>query len=107
MDDHKTENTKSGRKTILWNNSHIKLNNKIVFYKHWFDRGNKYIEQLYDNRTKDFYTFDNFKLIYNIPATHFLVYPSFIKSIPISMKHRCVLGNEIDDSNITDSSQKK
>ena len=107
MDDHKTENTNSGRKTILWNNSHIKLNNKIVFYKHWFDRGNKYIEQLYDNRTKDFYTFDTFKLIYNIPVTHFLVHPSFIKSIPISMKHRCVLGNAIDDSNITDSSQNK
>jgi len=50
---NKLENTDSGRKTIVWNNSHIKLNNKVFFYKHWFDRGIKYIEQLYDDRTND------------------------------------------------------
>ena len=55
----KLENTNSGRKTIVWNNSHITLNNKVVFYKHWLDRGIKYIEQLYDDRTNDVYTFDN------------------------------------------------
>ena len=96
LDDH----TNSGRKTIVWNNSHIKLNNKVVFYKHWVDRGIKYIEQLYDDRTNDFYTLDNFQFIYNITATYFIVYSSFVKSIPISITNRCVLDNAINDSNV-------
>jgi len=73
----KLKNTNSRRKTIVWNNSYIRLNNTVVFY-----------------------TFDNFQIIYSIPATEFLVCSSFMKSIPISIKNRFVLDNAIKDSNI-------
>ena len=73
----KLENTNSRRKTIVWNNSYIRLNNTVVFY-----------------------TFDNFQIIYCIPATECLVYSCFIKSIPISIENRCVLDNAINDNTI-------
>ena len=51
---------------ILWNNKDKTSNNKNFFYKHWFAQNIKYVDQLYDYRIKDFYSFDNICYIYGI-----------------------------------------
>ena len=73
-------------KTILWNNKDITSNNKTFFYKHWFEKNIKYVDQLYDYRIKDFYSFENICYIYGIPSGNFLMYYTLIKSIPIHIK---------------------
>ncbi|KAH3836124.1 hypothetical protein DPMN_109494, partial [Dreissena polymorpha] len=73
-------------KTILWNNKDITSNNKTFFYKDWFERSIKYVDQLYDYRIKDFYSFDDICYIYEIPSNNFLKYFTLIKSIPIHIK---------------------
>ena len=78
--------TQTSSKTILWNNKDITSNNKTFFYKDWFERSIKYVDQLYDYRIKDFYSFDNICYIYGIPSNNFLKYYTLIKSIPIHIK---------------------
>ena len=78
--------TKINSKTIIWNNKDITTNNKTFFYKHWFERNIKYVDQLYDYRINDFYSFENICYIYGIPTSNFLMYYTLIKSIPIHIK---------------------
>ncbi len=78
--------TQTNSKTILWNNKDITSNNKTFFYKHWFGQNIKYVDQLYDYRIKDFYSFDNICYLYGIPSSNFLMYYTLIKSIPIHIK---------------------
>ncbi|KAH3798106.1 hypothetical protein DPMN_151696 [Dreissena polymorpha] len=78
--------TKTSSKTILWNNKDITSNNKTFFYKDWFERSIKYVNQLYDYIIKDFYSFDDICYIYGIPSNNFLKYYTLIKSIPIHIK---------------------
>ncbi|KAH3741154.1 hypothetical protein DPMN_047874 [Dreissena polymorpha] len=74
--------TQTSCKTILWNNKDIPSNNKTFFYKDWFERSIKYVDQLYDYRIKDFYFFDDICYIYGIPLNNFLKYYTLIRSIP-------------------------
>ena len=69
-------------KQILWNNSNIKQNEKIFFYKNWYSRGITSIEHVYDYRIKSFLSFQNFKTIFNLSNDDFLKYHTLIKSIP-------------------------
>ncbi|KAH3747606.1 hypothetical protein DPMN_182034 [Dreissena polymorpha] len=78
--------TQTSSKTILWNNKDITSNNKTFFYKDWFERSIKYVDQLYDYRIKDFYSFNDICYIYGIPSNNFLKYYTLIKSIPIHIK---------------------
>ncbi|KAH3890365.1 hypothetical protein DPMN_014444 [Dreissena polymorpha] len=66
--------------------SNITSNNKTFFYKDWFERSIKYVDELYDFRIKDFYSFDDICYIYGIPSNNFLKYYTLIKSIPIHIK---------------------
>ncbi|KAH3860729.1 hypothetical protein DPMN_023648 [Dreissena polymorpha] len=78
--------TKTSSKTILWNNKDITSNNKTLFYKDGFERSIKYVDQLYDYRIKDVYSFDDICYIYGIHSNNFLMYYTLIKSIPIHIK---------------------
>ena len=74
-------------KEIVWNNSKIKLNNtKTLFYKAWYDKGIKFIEHLFDFRSKQFYTFEQMKQLYGIPNGDFLKYYTLICNIPLEWK---------------------
>ena len=75
-------------KTIIWNNSDIKINGKTSFFKTWFERGIKLIESIYDYRVKQFYTFEYFSNLYDIPNSEFLKYISLIAAIPNDMKRK-------------------
>jgi hypothetical protein len=72
-------------KTIIWNNSTIVKNNQhTFFYQNWFNMGVKFLEHIYDFRSKSYYTFEAFKTLYEIPSTDYLKYYTLIKSIPIT-----------------------
>ena len=45
-----SESTHVTAKEIIWNNSQIKCNNKILFYHDWYEKGIKFIEHIYDFR---------------------------------------------------------
>ncbi|KAH3848089.1 hypothetical protein DPMN_090438 [Dreissena polymorpha] len=85
--------TKTSSKTILLNNKDITSNNKTFFYKDWFERSIKYVDQLYDYRIKDFYSFDDICYIYGIPSNNFLKYYTLIKSIPLHIKSEININN--------------
>ena len=36
------------KKTIIWNNQDIKIDNKMIFYRTWFDKGVYTLEDLLD-----------------------------------------------------------
>ena len=79
-------NPKIIKNQIIWNNSFIKNNNKTLFYKYWFGKCIKYIEQLFDIRHKTFYTFQHIKNVYILGNSEFFKYYTLIQSIPDSWK---------------------
>ena len=79
--------------TIIWNNSEIKIANKPYFYQSWYNRGIKYLKDIYDMETKRFHTFINLIDRFNIPRSDFLKYMSLTSSIPFSLKQK--LENEV------------
>ena len=80
------EKNNINNKHIIWHNSDIKIGNKTIFYPTWLDKGIKYIEHLFDFRTKTFYTFNDFKHIYNIETNQQYQYLQLIHSIPVHIK---------------------
>ena len=66
---------------IVWNNSNIYVGNNTVFYKTWLGLGIKYIKDIYDYSSKQFYSFEKIKEIYNVPNEDFLKYFSLVQSI--------------------------
>jgi hypothetical protein len=67
---------------VLWNNSEIKNDHGTFFNKNMYSKGIKFIEQLYDFRKKQFYTFNEATLLFNLDNRDFLEYYKIIKSIP-------------------------
>ena len=72
---------------FLWNNSNLKHNNKTIFYKEWNDLGINQIDQLFDQRQKQFFTFQYLKNRYRLNNSEFLKYYTIIQSIPNIWKH--------------------
>ena len=69
-------------KQILWNNSNIKNNRKLLFFNDWYEKGIVFLEHVYDYRSKTFLTFDNLKFIFDVKTTDYLKYFTLINSIP-------------------------
>ena len=67
----------------LWNNNRIRIGNKSVFHKTWFDKNIIYISDLLDEKGC-FYSLENLQKIYGI-KTNFLIYASLQKSIKTSL----------------------
>jgi hypothetical protein len=59
----------------------ITSNEKSRFYKSWYEKGIVYLEHLFDFRINQFYTFENFKTIYQIPDEVYLKYQILIRNI--------------------------
>ena len=78
---HKDTRTRIS-KQIIWNNSYIKCDNNIIYYKEWNDKGIKYIEHIYDYRSNTFYDFNTLQNIYGINTNDFLKYHQIITNIP-------------------------
>ena len=69
-------------KHIIWNNGKKKNENKTLYWKDWHDKGIVFVDQLIDFRVKKFYSFTDFKYIYNSSDNDFLKYNSLINNIP-------------------------
>jgi len=81
----KTCDTNDKSHYILWNNSKIKQDKKTRYRKEWPDKGINYIHHLYDFRVNKFYSFPDFKLIYDINDNDCLMYTSLMKQIPLNI----------------------
>lgn len=69
---------------ILWNNSNIKVNNKIVLYKQWYDNGVTYVKDILDG-DNNFLSFAQFQNQFNIRCS-FLMFFGIIHAIPSAWK---------------------
>ena len=72
------------RKMIIWNNKDIKIDNKTIFFRTWFDKGIYTLKDLLDHNL-DFLSFEEFKLRYQM-ETNFLTYYGVINAIPQEYK---------------------
>lgn len=70
----------------IWNNKQIKVGNLSVFYKSWFDRGIKVIDDLLDSGN-NFLSFFDFTSKYSI-HTNFLTYQGVIKAVKKFLKSK-------------------
>ena len=74
------------KKTIIWNNQDIKIDNKTIFFRTWFDKGVYSIKDLFD-QDLDFLSYEEFKLRYQL-QTNFLTYYGLINAIPQKYKRQ-------------------
>ena len=95
-----SESTHVITKEIIWNNSHIKCNNKILFYHDWYEKGIKLIEHIYDFRIQSFYTLEQLQNLYNIHQKDFLKYYNIVSNISKEWK------NKLKDENYNNLPQK-
>ena len=73
-------------KEIIWNNSNIKSNMKPFFLREWLDKGIVFIEQIYDYRNKQFFSFNEIQNLYSVPQTDFLSYYQLTTCVPKQWK---------------------
>lgn len=66
---------------VIWNNHHITIKNKILFYDFMYDNGVKFVSDLFDNMGNPL-SFDSFKQKFNLNAFPFTLYWGLINSIP-------------------------
>jgi len=69
----------------LWLNSNMKIGKKLIFWKNWFDNGITIIENLFNVKTKEFYTYTELSKKYDIKGNT-LHYLSILSSIPVKWK---------------------
>ena len=55
----------------MWNNTFLKVENKTVFYKTFFEKGIKYVEDIYNRRSNRFYNFEELQNMYDINNSDF------------------------------------
>ena len=72
------------KKTTIWNNQDIKIDNKTIFFRTWFDKGVHTVKDLVDQNL-DFLTYEEFQLRYQL-QTKFLTYYGLINAIPQEYK---------------------
>ena len=95
------ENPKNISEQILWQNSKIKNNNCLLYFKSWTIQNINYIKDIYISTTNKFKTFNQLKLEYNISDSEFLNYHRLIKAIPIEWKRK-LNNNIMHDITISD-----
>ena len=82
--DLQSDKTLYTKKTTIWNNQDIKIDNKTIFFRTWFDKGVHTVKDLVDQNL-DFLTYDEFQLRYHL-QTNFLTYYGLINAIPREYK---------------------
>ena len=82
------ENPKNISEQIIWQNSNIKNNNSLLYFRQWKNKNIYHVKDIYDTNAKKFKTFNQLKTEYNIPNTEFLNYHRLISSIPTCWKRK-------------------
>ena len=70
---------------FLWNNSFIKIADRIVFYKRWSNAGINYVRDLLKNNGY-FKSFEEIRAEFNIPTSSYLEYFAIASAIPAEWK---------------------
>ena len=83
-----SESTHVIAKKIMWNNSQMKYNNKILFYHDWHEKRIKVIEHIYDFRIHKLYTLEQLQNLYNIHQKDFLKYYNIVYNILKEWKNK-------------------
>lgn len=66
---------------ILWNNSYIKVNNKLIFYKHLFQKDVTYVKDIFDDDNQ-IHSYNSFVRKFGILFCPFTIYYGIIKAVP-------------------------
>lgn len=96
---HTPKNPFEVRKEFIWFNPYIKINGNTVFFKHWYNKGISFINDIWDDVNCEFFSHEALNHKYGVNAT-FLDVLSIRTAIPRSWKY--LLAG--DNSNITSSS---
>lgn len=75
-------------KIIIWNNKSIKNNCNTFYINEWYEKGIKYLQHIFDYRTKQFYSFENIKYLYDINTNDYLTYFQLLSCIPHEIKNK-------------------
>lgn len=84
-------------KIILWNNADITINGSTIYYDSWSEKGIKFVQHIFDYRTKEYYTFEEMKRLYGLLNADYLKYYQLTASIPRIIKTKI---NEENPENI-------
>jgi hypothetical protein len=87
------ETDPSSIRHFIWNNSLITNKITTFYYKSWSEKGIMFVDQLFCNIKKAFYSFDELKAKYNLSNTEYLKYHTLIANIPNSIKSLLKNGN--------------
>ena len=85
----KKDNEHNFTSQVIWFNSNIQIDNKLCFYKTWYEKGICYIKDIWNEETGRFLTLDEIKQKYdlNVPFT---VYFGLQKAISEMRKKKTV-----------------
>ena len=86
------------KKTILWNNTNIKINNKLLYIKEWRQNGLLYVSQLIENNKV--ICVDRLKLKFSLRSVNLLVYNAIKLQIHKLLKEETSKNNIFDNNNI-------
>jgi len=94
-DDHPIDR-ESIMNQCIWYNSHLKIGNKTLFYKTWYDKGVRYIKDIFNEQGHKFMSIEEIKERYNID-TNFLEYGGLQNCIPKRWKVYIKNGEDINE----------
>ena len=83
---------------IIWNNSFIRIDNTVVMYTALFKKNVLYIRDLFDQLGNPF-SYNSFKIKYQIERFPFSLYFGLIDCIPIGWRRAGCVSNNGDDDN--------
>ena len=79
---------------VLWNNTHIRNDNKLLIFKKWIDNNIIYLNDIIDHVNGKSKTFAELQAEFNLPQSEFLNYYRLISSVPEGW-----IGNVTEDEN--------
>ena len=82
---------------IVWNNSHVKIDNKTVFNESWYKKGVKTVSD-FISKNKVLYSYEEFARKYLIENCNFVTYFSLVHAIPAIWKKSLHENLEDDES---------
>ena len=95
--------TSNFKKQIIWNNSHIKVNNEIIYYEFMYSKGVVYVDDLLDVNNR-FLTVNCFKRMFNITYCPFTFLYGIYSAIPKSWRPHFIESDTVEENVATNLS---
>ena len=78
---------------IIWNNSYIRVNDKIVYYSRLFGKNVQYVNDFFDDTGRPL-SFQEFNTKFNIVSLPFTLYWGLVHSIPLNWRESILTCNK-------------